>query len=419
MPVISTPRTSLADKLRVLGRGASPQATLDRLDEYRRLFAFRYSGGIVTRVGRGPRAWTKLPGRLGTAQVVRHLLADRVAGLEPVWFGARGLSRSRWFCIDVDADRTPEQLLDEGYDLGHADADVKAILLARARRAARSKPPFADRLARVERALRRLGVDPADPRQVLALPTPGGGRHLYVFLDGDYHLEVIHGLLEAAGLTHSPGEVELFPAVCRALRLPFGFLPGRPHDPDAWIQFVDDYRNGRVRRFPLAALHDHLDRHRDRWVRQLRSRRDRRTTPTRTLGVPKTRRVTTVNNLPPTGLEIRTAADAEYRFARGIDAKGTRNRILNQLAAHLIWFRHRPAADAAAELTAWAMDPRHASEDIAADLANGTRKVPAQIARMCRWYEARKQTSPRTGPNGDRIAFGRDEVESLRTAVSG
>src|SRR5262245_45963841 len=98
-------RTTLAQKLTIIGGGALPRATLERVESFRRLFAYRYSGAIVTRVGQGPGAWTKLPKRLGTPHVVRHLVGDRLPGLEPVWFGARGLNHCRWFCLDIDADR--------------------------------------------------------------------------------------------------------------------------------------------------------------------------------------------------------------------------------------------------------------------------------------------------------------------------
>src|SRR5438874_10059055 len=97
----STHRTTWNEKLALLGQGASPQATLDRVREFQRLFAYRYTGAIVTRVGQGPRAWTKLPKRLGTSHVIRHLLGERLPGREPVWFGARSFSRTRWFCIDI------------------------------------------------------------------------------------------------------------------------------------------------------------------------------------------------------------------------------------------------------------------------------------------------------------------------------
>src|SRR5947209_7851353 len=97
----SVPRTTEAEKLAVLGQGASPRATLQRLLDYRRLFAYRYTGAVVTRVGQGPRAWTKLPKRLGTSNLVRHLLGDRIPGLDPVCFAARSFGPARWSCVDV------------------------------------------------------------------------------------------------------------------------------------------------------------------------------------------------------------------------------------------------------------------------------------------------------------------------------
>jgi hypothetical protein len=48
-------KLSLEDKLYLLGMGESREATVERLDEFKRLFAFRDSGGIVTKAGQGPR----------------------------------------------------------------------------------------------------------------------------------------------------------------------------------------------------------------------------------------------------------------------------------------------------------------------------------------------------------------------------
>ena len=423
----STHRTTLAEKLALLGRGASPRATVERVRDFQRLFAYRYTGVIVTRVGQGPKAWTKLPRRLGANHVIRHLLGNRVPGLEPVWFGARSFSHTRWFAIDIDADQSKDETVAEAYAQERADEDnrrrVSRGLAAIQRRPKSPKPPFAERLARVETALRRMGINPANPRQVLSLPTPSGGRHLYVFLDGQYHLEQIDDLLKAAGLLHKPGEVELFPAVNRALRLPFGFVPTRPHDPTAWIQFVDDYRNGRIHRFSLATLRANLDRHQDRWQRQHRSVRAaklsspiRLTTPP-ILGIPKARRNRPVRPRQGSDAGIRSRADADALFARGIQTEGTRNQVLNQLAAHLIWFRHQSAEDAAAILTDWAMNPRHRSKDIAADLARGTRKVPAQVTRMCRWYETQKKSTQPTNENTQVVGFAPAEIENLRASL--
>jgi hypothetical protein len=88
-------RPRRAEKFALLGRGASPRATLERLDEFRRLFALRYSGGIVTREGQGPRAWTAFRRRLGKSQIIQHLLGDRTPALPPAWYGARSFKHSR------------------------------------------------------------------------------------------------------------------------------------------------------------------------------------------------------------------------------------------------------------------------------------------------------------------------------------
>ena len=77
----------------------------------------------------------------------------------------------------------------------------------------------------------------------------------------------------------------------------------------------------------------------------------------------------------------------------GILLPGTRTRVLNHLAAHLIWFKHQSAAVAASFLTTWAMSPRHASKDIAADLANGTTIVANHIL-----HHVPLVRSPQTNP---------------------
>jgi hypothetical protein len=427
-PVVTTrsrgQRTSCDQKLAVIGLGASRQATLDRLNEFYRLFAYRYTGGIVTRVGQGPRAWTKLPERLSLHHVIRHLAGNRIPGLEPIWFGARSLSRSRWFCIDVDADRSPEQILAQEYDLTNADDHMKARLLAEVRRTYKPKPPFADRLAQVETALRRMGVNPADPRQVLSIPSPSGGRHLYVFLDVGYDFDQIYAVLAMAGLKHIPGETEFFPAVNRGLRLPFGHMPNGPFDPAAWIQFIDDYRNRVIRRFSLAELLANLDKHRDRWSRQAQSvrrkRAEQQSKPSvgkAALGVPKARTRCRQDDAIDPANGIRSVADAEALFAAGIRQTGTRNQILNLLTAHLVWFRGCSADAAATNLITWTTDPRHVSKDIREDVARGTRFVANQIERMCRWYEKHRRGKPSQTTAGKPPMFAAGELVPIREAV--
>jgi len=76
----------------------------------------------------------------------------------------------------------------------------------------------------------------------------------------------------------------------------------------------------------------------------------------------------------------------------GIRLPSTRTLVLKHLAAHLIWFKHLPAAAATQILTEWALDPRHVSKDILHDLTDGTTTVAQQITYLCQWYEQRKKS---------------------------
>ncbi len=359
-------------KLHRLGDGDTPAATLQRLMIFLALFAFRKHGGIVTRNGQGPRAWTALPVPLANDHVIRHLLADRLPGLNPIWYGARSFRTTKFVCIDVDADR--------------ANPD---------------SPSFSTRCEEVERAFRRLGADPANPFHVRVLPSPSGGRHYYLFLDKAYDLEHIHPILHAAGFHHRKGHTELFPSPTQGFRLPFGHIPGTQHDPKAWIQFVDDYRSGEIFRFSLQTLRQRLGNHEKRWEQQRQSRLStRQPTP---LGIPKQHRhaplpaIATSNERYEQLLEakINCPAYARELMSLGILREGTRTQVLKILATHLVWVRGVNAANAAAELTAWAMNPAHESKDIRADLENRTNHVAVHIARMCQWYDSHRQSTPR------------------------
>ena len=87
------------------------------------------------------------------------------------------------------------------------------------------------------------------------------------------------------------------------------------------------------------------------------------------------------------------------------------------LAAHLIWFKGLTAEDGTDFLIEWAMDPRHASKDIADDLANGTDKVAKHIANMCIWHEARKKT-PNLTPMENVNEFAPQELDALRPTLT-
>src|SRR5262245_52753868 len=95
-------RTNRGDKIVALDPTSTAEVVRSRLDDFISLFAPRRWGAITTRVetefGGGTRSWTQLRGSLTIDHVVRHLLGDRLAGLRPLWFGARSFSTTKWFC---------------------------------------------------------------------------------------------------------------------------------------------------------------------------------------------------------------------------------------------------------------------------------------------------------------------------------
>lgn len=429
-------RYNVDNKLRCLDPRSGRKETWARVQTFLSLFAFWVTGGIVTKRDKGPSSWTAYRGVIGEDQVIDHLLADRIPGRRPIWYGSRSAKTSRYFCLDVDADDTAEKLLAKKYNLDAMPEDMQAVELRKIRSTLTldpNKPAFTDRCESVERAFRRMGVNPENPRSVLILRSPSGGRHYYVFLDQLQFLDQIHELLQDAGLQHVKGQIEFFPSTSNGLRLPFGYLPGQPHDPGAWLQFIDDYDNGRIIRHCLADLQDNLEKHRSTHHRRIASRKNRPAVPqplppgTRPMGTP--RRLQTMApkastaNTPEARYTqllqgIHSRAEAEELLAIGIQVSGTRNEALNLLAQHLVWFRQMSPTDAADFLTEWAVNSRHNSKDIAHDLANGTNVVPKQIEAMCHWYARQKSTdtTPATKPE---VLFAREELEALRSNLDG
>lgn len=195
-----TPKTrySPAEQARILGGTPADQAA------FADLFAPRRTDYSVTRPRSGnSRDWTTGRGRLSDGRIVRHLLGARLPGRPPQWVAVRAWDWTRFVVIDVD--------------LRGDRAD------------------FDRRCAEVEAALDRLGVP---PQSRLVTATPSGGRHYFFFPDGRIRTSEIAPTLAQVGIVASKGRYEVFPSTSHAIRLPFGHLPGRPHDPNAWIRFV-------------------------------------------------------------------------------------------------------------------------------------------------------------------------------------
>jgi hypothetical protein len=404
-------RFSWEEKLHILDPTSTAEQTLSRLVDFTGLFAFRPTRAIITKAGGGPRDWAELKhGPLKLSHVARHLIGARASpSLRPQWVGARSYRTSLYFGIDVDHGHGPST------DFG----------------------PFHSRCRLVEKALRRMGIDPSDPGQILIVPTPSGGRHYYVFFDGVHLLCQYHALLDAAGLRHEAGEIEYFPSETKGLRLPFGHIPLGPHHPADWIQFIDDFRNGGIRRHSLEVLRTRLGR----------TRRAATVPPPRP--VTKEAESPTVSGMPGLGLSkqsrsslatepgpshppeapadryrqllqdgVHTLGEAEELLRVGIRLKATRNTVLKILAAHLIWFRHLPEEEAAEFLTRWALDRRHESEDIRHDLDHGSSRVSDQIRYLCRWYAREKGSEPTASRSVEgHASYARAELSALKPSI--
>jgi hypothetical protein len=419
-----TPKKVLTweDKLRVLDPSANPERTEERLKAFANLFAYRFSDASVTKARGGPGDWTALRGRVELTHVARHLLADQATTLRPRWLATRSFRKAVYFAFDVDA------------------------------HGARGRRTFERRCGRVEDALRRVGIDPADPLQVLVQPTPSGGRHYYLFFDAPYFLEQYAGLWNALGLSHVPSEIEFYPSESHALRLPFGHLPDADRDPRDWINFTDAYTSRRLKRFNLAALYEAACRpvptapptraNRRPVPHRVRVITPGTNLPTAYLGLPKAH-VRSGAPMPNTATAAtehgctdadtrylaliqagpKSRAEAEELFALGIRVAGTRNETLKILAEHLVWFRGLTGQQAAEQLIAWAYDRRHRSEEIHRDMDRGTDRVARRIAHLCQWCETNRKphvpggTAFRPHECTDRV-FAPAEIEALRPSLA-
>ncbi len=97
---------------------------------------------------------------------------------------------------------------------------------------------FVNRCKEVERALYRIGIP---RRSWLIQPTPSGGRHYYAFFYRSVVTWEISQVLELVNLRHINGQHEIYPSETHGLRLPFGWIPGTAHEPEAWVEFIRAY----------------------------------------------------------------------------------------------------------------------------------------------------------------------------------
>lgn len=436
-------RYSLKEKLKILDPSSGEDAVVARLNEFLGLFCARKQGGIVTLRGKGASSWTAFRGSIGVSQVIDHLLANLISNRDPIWYGSRGGRLCQYFCLDIDTDRFSHKILvDENPDwptfsIGEYQRQISEI--GSRFSSNESKLPFHERCKQVHSALRRMGINPLNPRSVLVQQTPGGGLHFYVFLDKLYFQYQVEDLLKDAGLRNVKGSIEIYPSERQGLRLPFGLVPGRQHQPQAWIQFIDDVRNGRIIRHTLQGCYEALARHYRSHTRRISSVKNSRPAIDQTsLQEPssdscgfrppenqseKNASLQISNQISERQIRyqsllngIRSKEDSMELLRIGIRIPGTRTAALKKIAEHLIWFRRYSGVDAATLMIKWAMRPGHASVDIESDLKNGTVIVENQIMAMCRWYESHRSPSKSILPNSvEQFSF--RELDSLKTSL--
>lgn len=349
-------RYSDAERLQILG------ATQADLNATIRLFC---PGRPLYAATRGknedPRDWTTPLGRIPDSEVLRHLTGNLTPGIHPKWVAPHSWEATRWIGIDVDLRGDRED--------------------------------FQRRCKFVIAALTTLGV----PRKaILKSETPSGGRHYRFFTTRKVRVADIPHVLALVGLHESAGQIEVFPKLKKGMRLPFGYIPGREHDPRQWLRFIRAYRR---RRFPRVNWLECMQKAEQHAAATLNSETAlsktsdedsdspndraprRRVTLGNCLGIPKSRSNSSSSPLKDRYKELLSrpfanSSEAVELWNLGICAEGTRVEATRRMAWHLLFARQICVVEAADKLVEWVYQTgQQTSKDVRDDLANGTRKV--------------------------------------------
>lgn len=391
-------RYSPEDRLRLLG------ATQADLDAFIALFCpCRPLYATTRRDSDDPRSWTTPRGRLPDSEVLRHLCGDLTPGINPRWIAPRSWEVTEWIGLDVDYRGDRED--------------------------------FLRRCGTVMQALRDLGVPEA---AVLESKTPSGGRHYRFFLTGKVLVEDVPKVFAMVRLTEASGQIEIFPRRNKGMRLPFGYIPGRKHDPQEWLRFIRAYRRGKFPKVSWltclqkaeAMFRETLHGGAPRAVAPARiaeaapgpaasPRRSR--APLRVLGIPR--------QLQASGAAVAGGDAGRYRellsrpaadpsevtelWNLGIRLEGTRVEATKRLAWHLVCARGLSAMAATTQLVEWVYDTgRETSKDVRADLRRGKRSVEQETVRIVKWMADKHQMIPPL--EQDKNHFSKAEVDRLR-----
>ena len=353
----------------------------EELDVFLTLFARRQVPFIVQKETAGERTgWDTVRHRLRRDDVVKHLLADRLTGTDPVWYGTRAWEKTPFVAIDVD-------LRDDHDDFWHRCHEVETALLV-------------------------LGIP---RRSLLAQKSPSGGRHYYFFPHEPVPTEEIQPVLELVGLRHCKGKYEAFPSETQGFRLPFGHVPGQPHDPNAWLRFIRAYLSGefprvnwsRCRKRAEGSARRRLENMVTHSIIPARQATGRSSGPLRRRAEPSHGAPATQS---PSGEElcgrrpeprvsrVRSPVDVEHLRRVGIEAEGTRVQWTKYVAWNAIFVRGMSVDEASDEITELVYRTgKETSKDVRRDLAEGSRRVAEQTREIVEWFATQRDEGGHQG----------------------
>lgn len=351
-----------------------------------------------------PRDWITPRGRLPDSEVLKHLTGSLTPGINPRWVAPHSWEATWWIGIDVDF---------------RGDRD-----------------DFQRRCKFVLEALGKLGV-PNDA--ILKSLTPSGGRHFRFFTTRKVRVSDIPLVMALVGLHESSGQIEIFPKLNKGMRLPFGYIPGREHDPRKWLRFIRAYRRGRFPRMNWLGCLQRASEHATAVldgkvpntgvnataiVGPASEVQRRRITRVNLLGIPKRQRATQPNPADQSkdryrellSRPITKPSEATELWSMGICAEGTRIEVTKRLAWHLLFVRRLPLNDAANKLVEWVYETgSHTSADVRADRNRGTRKVEEETRQIVQWMVDNHTATD--APEHDLSRFSVEELQAIQKTL--
>ena len=313
--------------------------------------------------------------------VLWHLIGDAIPNAPPRWVGPRAAEYTEWVAFDVDLQNDEED--------------------------------YQRRCESVYDAIGRLGIG---RETCLITRTPSGGQHIRFFLTEPVRVDAVAAAMERIGLTFIKGQIERFPSPTAGLRLPFGLIPGKAHDPTEWVRFIRKWTHGEIQRFdwegldarlrtfersPNGAPNAALDGQPMRGLGELSAAELNSLIPSLLGTAPSSlndQRDSSGSQISDQKYrELLKAPHSDWRSTEellqfGIRAPGTRVTATHKLAHYLLRCKHLSCKVAEDKLVEWVYKSGAThSKDVKSDLANGTRHVEKQTRSLVQWYYKRRK----------------------------